>query len=1049
MPEISLLLGTWASQRAKMVEEALMKSSGTGLLVVPSQTQARVRRECLALQGNGTWGKSVITFTDFAEWLLQDFGVSFRRIGDYERYLILDQCLQYLDNTGELPMLAVPVDTPGLIHHLLRVITQLKQAAIEPEEFHHRIVEGNLVDDFDTLVAKSYMAYQTRLQQMQAYDIPGLYWEAALQSSVTPPDFLKQYTLLCFDGFDDFTPSEFRLLENLIPACAEVIFGINHDSSPTRSDLFMIPRLTTERIQQLFSVNTTVCEEPEPQSHAAFAARSLFWRDPPVYSERLDRNLCIKPCIDLEHEVESLARQIKLAVLSGTPAHQIALVFPDMENVAGAVQSTFKEYQVPLRLQYRPRLNESAIGAFLLRLCEAIQTWERDTVLDVVSSPWFPKAPGAEEYGPLFPTLARAAQIIRGRQEWRERFQLLLKRIRSGKGQDIIALKHKIPEAEAVLNAFAQTLATLGNFSDTMPDKGTIAGYATHLDSIIDQLHIEAVLDQHPDAELVAAEQYALGTLRDLTAMMSNIENTEKLLSPTAFFQQLALGMTETRYSVPQPASGVWCGDASGIRGLLFDELYYGGLNEGAIPQAAPGSAIYSEQDLERLRTRGIALEGAREQLARQRLLFHHVLVAANHRLTLSWRTMKDGGREATYSPFLAHVRELFPEDTHIQDAPPLSDTFLPQLEDAASYREILNAVIYRWPTEKSSLRTWFPDAMHGIMVEAQRQSSETYDRYDGVLNDEALIAYLQSHYGPDHHFSVNQLETQAQCPFRFFLERVLQIDETEIPEAAFDPRIRGTILHEILCRFHKQFTGIPVANLPDDETQPVMIKLVDDVFDQFARRSITAPPGVRQVERLQMIERLLRYLAIDREREDGPWAPSHFEVTFGRAHHDDVPRDPLSRVEPLALQTEAGTVLFAGIIDRIDKLDNAIRIIDYKSGATPLVKYITQGLSMQLTLYAWGVEQHLIPDSECTEAVYLPIGKEAYREALGKGNNRGDWANREENTLQTIGRAVNDIRRGYFPPTPADDTRCRGCAAAGVCRFEEQRIERKESTVS
>ena len=147
-------------------------------------------------------------------------------------------------------------------------------------------------------------------------------------------------------------------------------------------------------------------------------------------------------------------------------------------------------------------------------------------------------------------------------------------------------------------------------------------------------------------------------------------------------------------------------------------------------------------------------------------------------------------------------------------------------------------------------------------------------------------------------------------------------------------------------------------------------------------------------------------------------------------------------------LQTEAGTLLFAGIIDRIDKLDDYIRIIDYKSGATPHVKYITQGLSMQLTLYAWAVERHLIPNSECTEAVYLPIGKDSYREALGKGNNRGDWVNREENTIQTIERAVNDIRRGYFPPRPAEDTRCRGCAAAGVCRYEEQRIERKESTL-
>ncbi len=1046
MAETALWMGAWASARAAQVEEKLAAASGRGLLITPSQGQARVRRERLALRCGGAWGPTVLPLTEFAAWILRDGGIAFRRLADFERYLFLQQCLHTLEAEGDLPRLTVPYDTPGLLRHLLRVLTQLKQCAIEPEEFAQHI---SAEADFDRLVSAAYHRYQAHLKDLQAYDVPGIYWEAAAQVARKKPAFLKNYTLLCFDGFDDFTPSEFRLLEGLAHAGPRLLFGINHDPTPSRQDLFLLPRQTCEQIQHRFSVQSQeVFETASPHTQAAYAEAHLFWRDPPPHPEGLENNLRIKPCTDLAHEVESLARCIRQDLQDGVPAQRIALVFTDPEAVVNAVRATCAAYGIPLRLQYRPRLSESAIGVFLLRLMEALRDWERDTVLDVLIAPWFPKSKTATHFAPYFPALARAAQVIRGRVEWRGRFQYLLKRIQRGTGQDIEALLRRVPDAEAALKAFAKTLARLGELTEHLLVKDSLAGHARRLDDVVEQLGLETALDDHPDTTLVAEEQRALAALRNLLGMMAAYEQEDALLPSEAFFPLLTQGMADTRYTLPQPNAGIWCGDASAIRGLDFDRVYFGGLNEGLLPKATPGNGIYSEQDMERLRRSGIALEDAVEQRARQQLLFHHVLVAAQGHLTLSWRMMKEGGREASYSPFLAHVQELFPNPKGIMDAPPLSDSFLASLENTASLRELRNRIFYAHPEWEQASQTYFPEACWGARIESRRQSAAPYDRHDGAIESADLLTALQEDYGDAHHFSVNQLETQADCPFRFFLERALKIDETEIPEAAFDPRIRGSMLHEVLCRFHREFRGIPTQEIPPESAETHMASLVETIFEEFAHRSITAPPGVKEVEKAQMLERLQRYLLLEREYADKPWAPQHFEVTFGRAHHEDSPKDPLSQEAPLALETPEGMVLFAGIIDRIDILDDFLRLIDYKSGQLPRAMGITKGRSMQLTLYAWAAEQLLLHGTQCREAWYLQVGGAKHREALGLGKKR-DWPNRIPNTHATIARTVREIRQGYFPPRPADDTPCRGCAAAGACRFEEQRITRKEEARS
>jgi len=1042
MTQVRLYCGPNRSERSVQIDRIMGEHWGRAVLLVPARAYAARRRERLILEGRhpGVWGNPVWPLTDFAEALLRSEGLWVRRLDDFQRRLLLEACLARLGVEGRLGALEASADTAGLTNHLLRVITQLKQAAIEPEAFR-RQVNGGPASPYDAAIAGAYEAYQQAMKEAGAYDVPGLYWEAESRCRSGTPKALEAIDAVLLDGFDDFTPSEFRFIESIEPRVATLVFGLDFDERPDRADLYSLPAATAKRIATRFEVTPIPVEAPAPKRYSEYAASTIFWRDVPKLPDGLDRDLAIMPCGDLYHEIECIGRRVKTLILdAGAAPDSIAVVFRDWGEAAGVVRAVFAEFGIPARFEYRPSLAQSAVGAFLLRFFEATETWAREAVVDALCSPCFP--PGREgnpEVPPLnssrIPLLVRNAQIIAGHEEWNSRLQALLFRLSRKDADDPLS---RIPDVIQSVQDLLDQVAYLEELGRVLPERGSPARFAEALDLLLDRLGIASAIETFPQPLIAEVERGAFQILRRLVVTLA--EADPSAITRQEFLKRLAQGLRETACRWPDATGGVACLEAASLRNVPFDHVFFGGLNEGAVPMPPAVNALYSEADLDRLREAGIVLEGRLEHSARERLLFHHVLAAARKEITLSWRLLKEGGREASPSPFLADVKELFPTGS-VEEPMPHADSYLPHANAIASQRDLRNLAFYRCP----DLRMIFPEycgsVSKGLRIEAQRHDNAPFGIYDGVLAAPDLIAGIAGHYGEAHEFSAHQLERYGNCPFLFFVERILGVEAFEQPEAEFDPRTRGLILHAVLEAFHRHYRGVPVPEIPEEEAQALLPRLVEQAFDQHAWRSGTAPPGVAVAERRHMQTRLQRYLHIEQARGEHAWKPEHFEVSFGRSRGSV--RDPLSRRDPFLLDTALGTVRFSGRIDRVDRSGNEARIVDYKSGGLPAAKEINHGLSLQLAVYAWALEHFFFEDTPCAEAYFVHVGRDERREALGTGP-RQDRAKREERVQQAIVASVKGIRAGRFPPVPAEEG-CRFCGWAHACRYEQARIERKE----
>jgi probable DNA repair protein len=272
-------------------------------------------------------------------------------------------------------------------------------------------------------------------------------------------------------------------------------------------------------------------------------------------------------------------------------------------------------------------------------------------------------------------------------------------------------------------------------------------------------------------------------------------------------------------------------------------------------------------------------------------------------------------------------------------------------------------------------------------------------------------------------------LELQAQCPFRAFAELRLAARPLEEPQAGFDPRLRGIVLHRALEDFWGRLGSQRALAALDETARDALVAATVD-----AAISGSTPPGTGQptleLEREWQRRAVARLLELDLAR------PPFVVVEAERAR-------PLV-IAGLALNLRA---------DRLDRIGEELVVIDYKTGKTRSSAW--RGARMdapQLPLYAV-----LHPDRpsgiafagiDAAAAKYVGVSREtglidgmepAAKFRLTEDRQTGfSWGEIMAHWRAWLERLAGDFAAGRAEVDPklAAGT-CRYCHLAALCRVE------------
>jgi RecB family exonuclease len=432
-------------------------------------------------------------------------------------------------------------------------------------------------------------------------------------------------------------------------------------------------------------------------------------------------------------------------------------------------------------------------------------------------------------------------------------------------------------------------------------------------------------------------------------------------------------------------AVGVQLLDDQAARYGEFDDIAFVGLVEHEWPEQPRPNIFYSPG---MLRALGWPSEKDRQAAADARFL--DLLASPSRRVTVSTFTLDDDAlvmRSAQLDEIaraglstaasLDQQARIFPDEA---------------LADGAPALEALDETVRGWA---------------GMRI---ARSPSSAPEFHGAIGPQ-----------PSRAWSVSALETYLGCPFRFFAQHVLKLEEEPDDEEVMDPRRQGQFVHEVFEEFFKQWQdagrgAITPENL--DEARAAFEHVVDGALTHL-------PPGEAGLERTRLL--------------GSPAAAGLGEAVFRM----EAER-PVAVVERLlerrldgryAIATSSGArhVELRGKADRLDLLeDGTFRLIDYKLGWPP-----NRARALQLPIYGVCAGQQLANHRGRSwtlgEAAYLAF----------KGPKRvvplfPSLADREKvlgDAQQRLADTIDAIERGDFPPSPDDVYRCDTCSFARVCR--------------
>ncbi len=329
-----------------------------------------------------------------------------------------------------------------------------------------------------------------------------------------------------------------------------------------------------------------------------------------------------------------------------------------------------------------------------------------------------------------------------------------------------------------------------------------------------------------------------------------------------------------------------------------------------------------------------------------------------------------------------------------------------------------------------------------GFTVEARQPVRVTIPHTPAV--DQALDRFLAQTAGEDaRYLSASAINAYIDCPLRFYFRYLAGIGEPEQVEEEIGPADFGTVVHEAICILYKEITGREGGKIHKSRLKELLEsgrsrEVLREVFAKVHHRGRIEEVEGRNIIAFSVMQRFLEKI-IATDIELAPFDLISTERTYQKELE-------------ISVGGGFGQVMIGGKIDRVDRVDESVRVIDYKTGDArsnfpdvgslfdPRLKSRNRA-ALQAMLYAWLVSdafprEPVMPGLYVIKALY---GK-TFDPGLTAGTSSGkipvkSFADWQDEYLEHLKKTVARIFNPEVPFGQTDqEARCRNCDFARIC---------------
>ncbi len=996
----------------------------------------------------------------------------------------------------------------ALARALFQVVQDLDDANVHVDDLKAIIKEG-FVDGPESQkiygIAHLYGLYRQRLRDLQISHYSDVYLAATACAPQSP--FLEGFTAILAYGFYDLTGVEEDFFREIFRSHPSTLFLPYQKGNP--SFLYVKPFFESfvvglaHDVEEVSSDTSTrfiafMDSQLGTSPDAAEGSNDAVARD--TTPDALCRlNVQMINASGKKDEVWTVAKEVIRLVEEGYALDEIGVVARTLDPYRDTIRKIFQENYIPFSTTMKEPLERyPMVKAVRQLLLLKRDDYYRPDVIALLSSPYF-KMPASvgETVSPrpdLWDALSRKLGIRGDIRRWLSRLHQAQEGLSGSAPPDY----EPFPTCESAEKAGEHTTshqAENGDYIDEVSARHIPSGQISLLENIMKALSNDlSSLPERASWPVMSREiarllqiyirippeeeerdralmDKILGLLSTLRALDYGDEGVTQELFIDTFLEAcrqegMPLGLNN--------GGGVQVLDAMSSRGLSFRVLFVLGLNEKVFPRSISEEPFLRDHVRRRLsEVLGNHIPEKLRGFEEERLLFYLLLNAAEERLYLLYERSDESGKPKVLSHYLMDIIQK------VEGAPASAEgsmerqpqkTYVPR----GIKEKLCNKESRMLTPKEAGIRMAF-DLINPIgFMKALGMEYEAFERaqraqhslegyhpaltvYDGIVGDVSLWWKRQAPRG----FSPTALEIFGNCPFQFFVKKVLELEPLEEPEhdemiASVDV---GNLCHSILRDFHhylmreKYFT----TRSPETHLEGLLHRVAQKNFNDMEQRLAMPYPILWETKKEEILTRLKRFVAWDMlHLEQTGYVPTYLEKAV-RLSLADIPP---GHAPAFGVEEDVPAITFKGKIDRIDikretdGTDMCFRVIDYKTGKPPqdnLQKSAIRGQRLQIPFYIAMTKRLLVEEisrkllhqgaTKLEEAVFLYLmqqtdegaGQKTILEKAIKGD---EWEKIEKHVWETVKAFLHDIRNGIFPISPTDDAqKCVWCDFSTACR--------------
>ncbi len=598
---------------------------------------------------------------------------------------------------------------------------------------------------------------------------------------------------------------------------------------------------------------------------------------------------------NVEKEVEFAAQKIKYAVMHGARYRDFSVFVSSVDTYTPIVKKIFSRYDVPFFINKKEEALSQASIRFVLDSIKAKQSgYEKGYMLKLALNPYYEIS--VDEYDDFDNYILKyGINYSRFEKEFTiGKEDKIYQNAEKVRAKIISALS--VFDSENYLDGVRKFLsnADFVNNTNRFMDKQVEFKNGFYLPithQAYDKLY--AVLDEYE--EILGGEQAPLSDF---------VQTIENMLS------DMEIGL------VPVYVDSVYVAESDVTVFEKVDNVIILGANQGELPHLQKDAVILTTLETDIMQENGIQVYPT-PKTNNVDALFKtlQLLASCDKKLIIS------------YNESLGTApSDVFRELTNLFDIEVKRHNFdIEKAEVDMPYSEYLDVAPSMIATKENAIRMLVkqePNEYRGRKLKNSIFEALSGEEKLEVLNLEKQEKVYKIDCGERLFFrrdftSVSQIETYYKCPYMHFMDYGLNLKDRK--EADFTGMDIGVIIHSVLENFFKDNENL---KLSEEEIEGVVNKIIDDILASDERMQAVADKSNKAIlNRIRKECIVVCKCLVDRLKYT-KFRPYKFEYSFGS-----------NGVNPIEIKVKNKTLKFVGKIDRIDKCEDRIIIIDYKTG--------------------------------------------------------------------------------------------------------------------